>query len=144
MIPAPYTSPNPAWIAIGISILALIVSIAGWFVLDFLTKQRERERDLENKRLKFREFLFDWRNEISKVEHGGRMGCLAIPPFETKRLKLRSDAKGIKDVFADQIAFERLIEKISSLDPKTWDRQQKAPKQTVIEIIDELIKFTET
>jgi len=143
MIPPPATPPNPAWIAIGISILALIVSITGRFVQHFLIKQPEDRRDLENRRMKFREFLFDWRNEISKVENEGRMGCLGMPPFETKRLKLRSDVKGIKGAFADKIAFDRLIEKIISLDPKTWDRQQKAPKQTVIEIIDELIKFTE-
>jgi hypothetical protein len=144
MTPSPATPPNLAWIAIGISIFSLVVTITGWFVQHFLTKQREHGRDLENRRMKFREFLFDWRNEISKVANEGLMGCLGIPPFETKRLKLRSDAKGIKDAFADQIAFERLIEKISSLDPKTWDRQQKAPKQTVIEIIDELINFTES
>jgi heme/copper-type cytochrome/quinol oxidase subunit 2 len=137
--------PEPCklnWTAIGVIVVA-VINISGWFIVNSLTKQREATRGLENKVLKFREFLFDWRNEISKVENDGRMGCLGIPPFETRRLKLRSDAKGIKDVFANKNAFDGLIEKISRLDPKTWDRQQKAPKQTVIEIIDGLIKFTE-
>ena len=138
--------PEPCklnWTAIGVIIVA-VINISGWFIVNSLTKQREAGRDLENKILKFRDFLFDWRNEISKVENDGRMGCLGMPPFETRRLKLRSDAKGIKGAFADRNTFDELIGKISSLDPKTWDRQQKAPKQTVIEIIDELIKFTES
>jgi hypothetical protein len=136
--------PEPCklnWTAIGVIVVA-IINISGWFIVNSLTKQREAMRDLENKVLKFRDFLFDWRNEISKVENDGRMGCLGKPPFETKRLKLISDAKGIEGAFADKAALNGLIGKISSLDPKTWDRQQKAPKQTVIEIIDELIKFT--
>jgi hypothetical protein len=40
-------SSPPAWIAIGISAVAIVVTIIGWPVVHYLTKRRERQRDAE-------------------------------------------------------------------------------------------------
>jgi hypothetical protein len=53
MIPSPSTPPNPVWIAVAVSSLSVVVTIAGWFVVDCLAKRRERCRDrrAERKRI---------------------------------------------------------------------------------------------
>jgi thiol-disulfide isomerase/thioredoxin len=75
MIPPPPAPPNPAWVAIGVSVLAIIAGIFGWFVPDWLNRRRERQHDarIRNQTLddakgtRKRDFLksvVEWRTEI--------------------------------------------------------------------------------
>jgi hypothetical protein len=129
--------------AIKVACAGIAGGLIGARANDKFTRKRERERDLENRRLRFREFLIGWRLEIASVQNGGRMGCIPKPQFETRRVQLRSDAKGVKNAFVDGNEFDRLVEIISSLDLAALEQDRKTiPQQAILDMIDALIEFT--
>jgi hypothetical protein len=107
----------------------------------FLTKDRENNRELENRKLRFREFLLEWRYEISAVTAGGYFGGINTQKFDARRIQLVTDAKGVRNTFADVQIFDDLILKISGLKLGTL-QGQKSPQEQILEIIDAFIKFT--
>jgi hypothetical protein len=79
MIPPPTAPPNPAWIAVAVSALGVIVTICGWFVVNSLAKRRELQRDREarehalavgiaERKRDLIKFLAGWQSEFERAQ----------------------------------------------------------------------------
>jgi hypothetical protein len=82
--------PNQNWMAVAISIIALIVSIAGWFFTHWLTTVRER-----NKRLRgFRSFIELLYSNIKALKNPDDIFTVyksSISNVESECIKIRED-----------------------------------------------------
>jgi hypothetical protein len=152
MIPAEQCQLN--WTAIAI-VGGFAINIAGWFVVHFLTKRRERRRVVDdrkyaegnskkNRMLEFKVFLSKWRSEVesgTQNPFGTGYGTSAEIAYRAKIASFHSEVERARDAFGQPERFESLTSRLASLKTQDWDKKQ--PRDVILESINELIKFCE-
>jgi hypothetical protein len=158
MVKVPSPPPNPAWVAIVISCLALISVIIGWFVVNSLTKQRERQRVLddrrhaaetskENRKKSFLGFLRKWRAEISPVSRGnpgiGTTPSVSIAEkvYDANVGRFWEMVETVRCDYSDADKFAALTRCLGNLKPEDW--KGKKPNDVICGALDALIEFCE-
>jgi hypothetical protein len=157
MIPPPPTLPDPAWIAVGVFVLAAVVAVIGWFVVNALGKRRELQRDREarehsariakeNRNRFFLAFLDQWHWDISSAPHPPSAFYTRLPVMDAYRKKigsLQTEAAKVRGDVTNVPEFNRLVDALGRFATGNWDREEKKPREAILEAMDALIGFVE-
>lgn len=140
------------WTAIGV-VGGFVISVAGWFVVHWLTKRREWQRhlaaviaDKERRKRDFLAFLVPWRADIASavptamatVLNPGR--AYWWPVYQDRRADFLAAVQTAKDCCSDAIKFDTLTKRITAIKERD---ERESKKADCLEAIDELIGLVE-
>jgi len=119
-------------------------------VTHFLTKDREKQRDLSaadsaNRRRKqeFLGFLKQWRMKIhlQRTTNPTTVGVnVHDAAYRDGVADFEREVMRVRDVFLDSKKFDFLTKRLGSLKPDDW-KDKNNPRDVICEAIDELVKF---
>jgi len=129
MPPPQHSESIVPWVALGISILSILVSVTGWFVVHSLAVRRDRASGKINRKRLFAAFLSEWK--AATVQ--------GWPPKENKGQELHREAALVRNDFSDPDQFDALISAAFALTGA--GTETKDARQRTLEALDRLVAY---
>ena len=124
--------------ALVISTLSLVVSVCGWFVVNWQAKRRDKT----GCKRAFLIFVKQWRAEVfARVPSpsGDRSQDHCIFAYRARIPSFRGKIELVQDVFADRPEFDALTKRLADLQEDDW--KDKPACDVILESMDGLIRF---